>query len=166
MPPTLWPWKARLKRLIGGWLWPQATQRWQQYCTQHPILKGIAARAPNLLVKIYRPYFIQQLSCQQRVDALINHYEMNRELKLDDLLRAALNQSISIAQLVTKSGYSLEIVLKQWGHNGFREGEYGLALLWQGWEVFVMDCIFAGDLDKPYFVCSRFQACETGSSGV
>jgi uncharacterized protein VirK/YbjX len=96
--------KDTLKLLLGAIVYPVQTRRWRDYIKRKPVLGQLARRYPKILHKIYRPYLDTRLSCTDRVDVLIAHYDRMFEIGLADFVDRAAVSPIPVAEFSGKTG--------------------------------------------------------------
>ena len=130
--------KDLIKIQVGQWLYPQATARWLQFIGANPFLSAGVLRQPRLITKILRPYLHEGLSCGQRVDALIAHYNLVKQLGLTALTTQGLMGRVTLYQGQAKSGEPFGIDLSA-GWQGQREGEYCLSLMYKNETLFELN---------------------------
>ncbi len=130
--------KDLIKIQVGQWIYPQATARWLNYIGAHPFMTAGTLRQPKLITKILRPYLHEGLSCGQRVDVLIAHYDLVKQLGLTELTAQCLIGKVTLYQGPTKSGEQFGIELSA-GWQGQREGEYCLNLMYKNETLFELN---------------------------
>ncbi|MGV1044437.1 VirK/YbjX family protein [Limnohabitans sp.] len=130
--------KDLIKIQVGRWVYPQASARWLNYIGEHPFLTTGLMRQPKLITKILRPYLHEGLSCGQRVNALIAHYNQVKALGLTGLTNQGLLDKVTLYQGPTKSGEQFGIDLSA-GWQGQREGEYCLNLMYKNETLFELN---------------------------
>lgn len=113
-------------------------------------------RQPKLFTKILRPYLHEGLSCGQRVDALIAHYEWVKALGLTQIATEGLKAPICIYQGQSKSGEVFAINLSTtW--QGQREGEFCLSLIYKEESLFEINLTLQTQKGQPVLVVGRLQ---------
>ncbi|PUE26475.1 DUF535 family protein [Limnohabitans sp. Jir72] len=148
--------KDLLKIRVGRWVYPQATARWLNYIADHPFLTAGLMRQPKLFTKILRPYLCDGLSCGQRVDTLIAHYNLVKELGLTTLTSQGLLDKFTLYRGPTKSGEEFRIDLSA-GWQGQREGEYCLNLIYKNETLFELNFTLQKHQDRLVMVIGRLQ---------
>ena len=148
--------KDLIKIQLGRWVYPQATSRWLNYIGEHPFLTAGLMRQPKLFTKILRPYLVDTLSCGQRVDALIEHYEQVQALGLTQLVAQGMADKVSIYEGPTKSGERFGIDLSAtW--QGQREGEFCLSLMYKQETLFEINMTLQTHQGQRVLVIGRLQ---------
>lgn len=155
--------KDRMKRAVGALLHPSATRRWMDFVHATPLLAEAALSCPHVLSKIYRPYLSSRLTCRQRVDALVTHYRWVQRLGLDAQVSAALQQNQLLYQGMGRSNTTFEIELSAM-HEGHREGELCLRLVYAGECLFVLNFIFIEQAGLLCMQIGRLQG-QAGEQG-
>lgn len=148
--------KDRAKILIGSLLHPKQTQRWTQFISENEILHDKLGQFPFAHSKIYRPYLSTRLSCAKRVDVLIDHYRFLSEFGLADWVRQASQEPVLLAQLECKSGAPMLLELSAI-HEGHREGELCLRLVYKGEYIFAASLVFFRQDGEPCLMLGRLQ---------
>lgn len=117
-------------------MYPVQTRRWKQYIDRHAVLRDLARQYPRVIHKIYRPYLNTRLSCADRVNVLIGHYDRIFEAGLAGLVDRAATFPVAVAEFAGKNGalFQLELSAINTGH---REGELALKLLHDGTCVYM-----------------------------
>ncbi|HEU4375503.1 MAG TPA: DUF535 family protein [Telluria sp.] len=128
--------KDRLKLLLGALVYPVQTRRWKRYIGRHAVLRDLARQYPRMVHKIYRPYLHTRLSCADRVNLLIGHYDRIFEAGLANLVDRAASCPVTVARFAGKGGSLFELELSAI-NNGHREGELALKLLQDGTCVYM-----------------------------
>lgn len=123
--------KDNLKLLLGAIVYPAQTRRWRDYIKGKPVLGHLARQYPKILHKIYRPYLDTRLSCADRVDVLIAHYDRMFQTGLADLVHRAATSAVPVAEFFGKTGAPFQLHLSAIS-DGHREGELTLKLLHEG----------------------------------
>ncbi len=95
--------KDRLKIILGALLHPGQTRRWMNFVAAHPVLMGAAREHPQLLSKIYRPYFSRRLCCSRRVTLLMEHYDFLFGRGMAAVLARAVQENLLLCELSGKS---------------------------------------------------------------
>jgi uncharacterized protein VirK/YbjX len=148
--------KDLIKIQLGRWVYPQASARWLNYIGEHPFLTTGLMRQPKLFTKILRPYLADALSCGQRVDALIEHYELVQTLGLTQLVAQGMAGKVSIYEGPTKSGERFGIDLSAtW--QGHREGELCLSLMYKQEALFEINMTLQKHQGQLVMVIGRLQ---------
>lgn len=148
--------KDLLKIRVGRWVYPQATARWLHYMGDNPFLTAGLMRQPKLFTKILRPYLYEGLSCGQRVDALIAHYEWVKALGLTRITAQGMDGKVKLYQGPTKSGEVFGIELSAtW--QGQREGEFCLSLMYKQETLFEINLTLQTHQGQPVLVVGRLQ---------
>ena len=148
--------KDLLKIKVGRWLHPQASARWLSYIGVHPFLTAGLMRQPKLFTKILRPYLADSLSCAQRVDALIEHYDLIQTLGLTQLTSRGMAEQFTIYEGTTKSGEVFGIDLSAtW--QGHREGEFCLSLMYKRESLFEINLSLQIHQGQRILVVGRLQ---------
>lgn len=148
--------KDLIKIQLGRWVYPQASARWLNYISQHPFLTTGLMRQPKLFTKILRPYLADKLSCGQRVDALIEHYDWVQALGLTQLVAQGMANKVSIYEGPTKSGELFGIDLSAtW--QGQREGAFCLSLMYKQETLFEINMTLQKHQNRLVMVIGRLQ---------
>lgn len=114
-----------LRFLLRSLLWPRLTYRWCRFISGIDLGPVDWTVTAGLLEKPHRPYINIRWNRQQRLAALMTHYETIRQLPQHELLRRAHGETHVLAVLqLAQDDYQL--VLRGGGHS--REGELELAL--------------------------------------
>jgi uncharacterized protein VirK/YbjX len=128
--------------LLGAIVYPVQTRRWKRYIDRHAVLRDLARQYPRVVHKIYRPYLNTRLSCADRVNVLIGHYDRIFEAGMADLVDRAASLPVSVAGFAGKSGALFELELSAI-NTGHREGELALKLLHGGTCVYMSSFVLA-----------------------
>ncbi|MDT9002401.1 DUF535 family protein [Paucibacter sp. APW11] len=155
--------KDRTKLVLGALLHPRQTQRWLVYLQTLPPLAETARLRPVLLTKIYRPYMASSLSCRQRVDALINNYQLIERLGLTPLICAAAREPQLLHEGLSKAEEPFQIDLTA-VHDGHREGEQCLRVLLKGELLFNLTFVLQGEPGRMRLVIGRLQGVADGQA--
>lgn len=148
--------KDLIKVQLGRWVYPQTSARWLDYVEKHPFLSAGLMRHPKLFTKILRPYLVDSLSCGQRVEALITHYELVKTLRLTQLVSQGITSKVAIYQGGTKSGAVFGIDLSAtW--QGHREGEFCLSLMYKQEALFEINLTLQKHHGQLALVVGRLQ---------
>jgi uncharacterized protein len=133
--------KIKARFLLGSLLAPKQTRRWLGFIQANPVMQSLATSHPHLIDKIYRPYLYTRLSCAERVDALIGHYEFIFKTGLEKLVKNAAGSPVNMGKFSGKSGalYQLELSAINISH---REGELCLRLASNGVNLYTITFIF------------------------
>ena len=120
--------KDHAKLWLGAIVYPLQTRRWRCYVKGNPVLSHLARQHPKILHKIYRPYLDARLSCANRVDMLIAHYDWMFQAGLAEWVAQAATTPVPVAEFAGKNGacFTLHLTAISDGH---REGELMLKLL-------------------------------------
>lgn len=148
--------KHRLKLAVGALLHPGQTRRWMSFVAAHPVLIGAARLHPQLLSKIYRPYFSRRLCCSRRVTLLMEHYDFLLGRGMAPLLAQAMRENLLLCELSGKSGGCFRIELSA-VHEGHREGDLCLRLMLDGELVFSTSFLFMRRQGRPCLAIGRLQ---------
>jgi uncharacterized protein len=116
---------AKLKvRALLHW---RQTRRWLRYLNANPLFTELVASCPQLIQKIYRPYLSNTMSCEQRLELLMTHYDFILSRGLGDLVAQAARAPVALASFRGKSDSAYQIHLHAMGRLE-REGELVLQL--------------------------------------
>lgn len=122
-------------------LWhPRPTEQWLRFLNSDPIFKELTRKAPQMLYKIYRPYFSTTQCCAQRVALLIDHYTYIRNAGLAPLVLGATQKAKCITSFAGKTGTQYGIAIRS-TEIMYREGELVLQLT-RGTEL-LYSCAFS-----------------------
>ena len=146
--------REHLKLWVGQLFCPQATARWLAFVEGHALLLPYVARFPRLVTRIYRPYGFRPLSCGQRVDLMIAHYQWLERLGIKALLSQSVETGRQLAEVETKSGEKTTLHLHAI-HDGHREGEMSLQLHWGEHFLFTLNFVLVDHADG----CARACCC-------
>ncbi len=149
--------RERVKLVLGSVFHPRATREWLRYVRNDEWLWREAARFPQLVTRIYRPYALRQLSCRDRVAHMIGHHELLQRHGLRAVLQHSLEQPMTLLTLPTKSGDDLAQVQLLSVHGGHREGEKHLQFLWNGAGLYTLSFLLRQREDRPQLVVTRLQ---------
>ncbi len=159
--------KFKARFLLGALLAPRQTRRWHEFLEARPLMRDMAQAHPHLTDKIYRPYLSHRLSCAERVDALIGHYEFMYELGFENLAQHAAANRLTVAEISGKSGSTYQIELSATNHS-HREGELCLRLASQGIYLYTITFIFLNK-DGAYCVkigCLQGMLADHGANSI
>jgi uncharacterized protein VirK/YbjX len=156
--------KDTLKLLLGAIVYPLQTRRWRDYIKSRPVLGKLARRYPKILHKIYRPYLDTRLSCRDRVDVLVAHYDRLFEFGLADFLDRAAISPISVAEFAGKTGSLFQVQLSAI-RNGHREGELTLKLLHNGTCVYSASFLLGTSHGTPSIAIGALQGLRSLDGG-
>jgi uncharacterized protein VirK/YbjX len=106
--PTL---QEKIAFLFNSLLHPSQTYRWMQFLKNYHLLEELPVTAIRLISKIHQPYFSANLTCAQRVDALIEHYEVASRMRVNSLIKKGAAKGITICEFDGKSGTSYRLEL-------------------------------------------------------
>lgn len=148
--------KDRLKMAIGALIWPGATQTWLDYVDTTPLLREAVDHVPKLITKIYRPFLCRSYGCAERVSVLKTHYLRLQDLGLTTLTQRALIAPQTLYQGQTKSESAFELRLSA-THQGHREGEFCLSLIYQDHSLFELNCTLGLQDGKTCLLVGRLQ---------
>ena len=137
-----------LKLQLRARLQQRQTRTWLQLLNSHPIFAELLQAYPRLMHKVYRHYLSKNLSCQQRVALLVEHYHFILQQGWGKLMAQAARAPVRLGTVPGKSGapYHLQLCSLQ---PMDREGEMVLQLA-------------HGD-DVIYSVAFTFFGCRTRS---
>jgi uncharacterized protein VirK/YbjX len=103
--------RERSKLTLRAALNRQATAAWLGLLNSHPLFLDLVKVKPSLVLKIYRPYLTNVLSCSQRLALLTAHYRFVFGLGLGQLVLRAAQLPVLLGQVAGKSGepYGIEL---------------------------------------------------------
>ncbi|MBV7535813.1 VirK/YbjX family protein [Duganella sp. sic0402] len=106
----------------------QATRDWLRQLETQPLMAALLRSSPQLMKKIYRPYFSASLSPTQRGGLLHMHYQHTARYGLGSLVQRAARGPVQLASVEVRSGqrYALQLSAVSVME---REGELVLQLL-------------------------------------
>lgn len=128
--------------LLGYALHPLQTHRWLQFLKQEPALDELAKVTPHLLSRIHRPYVSPNLTCEQRVDLLIDHYRTIVRARFADFACKAAKRPVTIADFNGKSGALYQLTLSAVDPSR-HDGEFALRLMSKGICIYTASFFFA-----------------------
>lgn len=149
--------RERVKMVIGHLLYPASTRQWISFVRSHAVLWSQLPDFPKLLTRIYRPYGFRTLSCQQRVEMMIRHYEVLHQHGLLTLLKRSAVQPLLIGQVQTKSKDTAQLYLQSL-RDGHREGEMSLQLFLGDHFLYSLTFSLIGEPSAPDMVVTRLQS--------
>lgn len=155
--------RERVKLLLGGLFFPHSTRRWLAYLHERPALWRQVARFPKLVTRIYRPYALRGLGCTHRVQHMMGHYDSLRQMGLCKLVAQSVDQPLDILHLPTKCGTDALLRLVS-VHDGHREGEMHLQLLWAGHWLYSLSFLLRPRGQQVDLVITRLQGSRTGDA--
>ena len=149
MPPGFSRVRELLKLQLRARLHQRQTRIWLQLLNSHPVFADLLQAYPRLMHKIYRHYLSKNLSCQQRVTLLVEHYYFILQQGWGKLMAQAAHAPVRLGTVAGKSGapYHLQLCSLQ---PMDREGEMVLQL--------------AHGSDVIYSVAFTFFGCRTRAS--
>lgn len=106
----------------------RVTRDWLRQLTAQPLMASLLRTSPQLMKKIYRPYFSASLSHAQRVDLLRMHYRHVAMHGLSSLVKRAARGPVPLGSVRGRSGLEYALQLSAIGVME-REGELVLQLL-------------------------------------
>lgn len=133
--------KEHCKLLIGALLFPVQTRRWRTFVMRQPALTRLARSYPRVLHKIYRPYLSRHLSCSERVDAMITHFEYISQFGLTTLMMQASKRPMRFFDFRAKEEERFEVFLAT-TTIAHREGKWTLQLFHDGLFLFSISFSF------------------------
>jgi uncharacterized protein len=159
--------KFKARFLLGSLLAPTQTKRWHTFLGAHPVMREMAQAHPHFTDKIYRPYLSHRLTCAERVEALIGHYEFMHENGLENLVKHAAAAPLTMAEFNGKSGtsYQIELTASNISH---REGELCLRLVSKGADLYTITFIFLNK-DGAYCLkigCLQGMLADNGATSI
>ena len=123
--------RERLKLLLGWIFHRRSTAAWLAYLRVRPVLWRQVAVFPKLVTRIYRPYGLRGLRCEQRVQLMTGHYDSLERLGYWQLVEVSADRPCEVLTLPTKCGTHALLQLVS-VHDGHREGEMHLQMFWDG----------------------------------
>jgi uncharacterized protein VirK/YbjX len=148
--------RERVKLLLGKVFYPKASRQWLGFVRAHPVLWQQLENFPKLLTRIYRPYGFRPLSCAQRVDLIVGHYQLMAQLGLDALLEQSAHGALQVAEVETKTGEKATLRL-QAIRDGHREGEMSLQLYWGERFLYSVTFLLVANADRCDMLVTRLQ---------
>lgn len=103
------------------------TRNWLAQMNAQPLMADLLKSCPRLMYKIYRPYFSNTMSHDQRVQLLSSHYRFVASKGLGNIVRQAAHAPVELGSVSGKSGALYTIQLCTIGVME-REGELVLQL--------------------------------------
>ena len=155
---ALWPShpRERLKLALGRLLFPRQTQAWLSFLQSDALLWRQVPVFPKLVTRIYRPYALRTLSSRQRVEHMIGHYRALHDLGLRGLLERSVEQPLKLLDLSTKNKAAALLQLVS-VHDGHREGEAHLQLIWNGHRLYALSFLLRAHGDGCELLVTRLQ---------
>lgn len=148
--------RERVKLVLGGLFFPNATRQWLSYLHERPALWRQVGHFPKLVTRIYRPYGLRGLDCSQRVQHMMGHYDCLRRMGLCRLVAQSVDQPLDVLQLPTKCGTSASLRLISL-YDGHREGEMHLQLHWAGQWLYSLSFLLRPRDHQVEMVITRLQ---------
>lgn len=148
--------RERVKLVLGGLFFPNATRQWLSYLHERPVLWRQVGHFPKLVTRIYRPYGLRGLDCSQRVQHMMGHYDCLRRMGLCRLVAQSVDQPLDVLQLPTKCATSASLRLVSL-YDGHREGEMHLQLHWAGQWLYSLSFLLRARDHQVEMVITRLQ---------
>ncbi|PUE06671.1 hypothetical protein B9Z51_12000 [Limnohabitans sp. T6-5] len=152
--------RERAKLLLGRVFYATSTRRWLDFVRGHEVLWSQVPDFPKLLTRIYRPYGLRTLSCSQRVQMMVRHYEVVRQQGLESLLVRSAAQALLLCEVPTKSEDKARLFLQSL-RDGHREGEMSLQLYLGDRFLYSLTFALAGEPLQPDMLITRLQSNNT-----
>lgn len=148
--PDLWPhFMHRTRALIRSIRYPAQTRRWLKFLGSDSALKDLSMAAPDLVDRIYHPYLASGLTCSERVDLLIWHYEFLLQAGLAGILKRAAIHPLVLCEFSGKSGAHYQLSLSS--TDGKRhDGEWILRLISKGICIYTVAFVFIFSQGERY----------------
>lgn len=157
--------KDKFKLCLGALVFPAQTRRWLRFLNAHPGLAGLAQTNPRLIHKIYRPYLSHHLSCSDRVDILIGHYQLLLKAGAGQVLESAARGPLVVSTFSGKSDefYQLQLSAINDGH---REGELSLRLVYNDVPLYSVTFVLLTLQGKSYIKIGSLQGVRSDSGSL
>jgi len=128
MPPGIARLRELFKLQLRARLQQRQTRIWLKLLNSHPVFGDLLQAYPRLIHKVYRHYLSKNLSCQQRVSMLVDHYHFILQQGWGKLMTQAARAPVRLGTVLGKSGapYHLQLCSLQ---PMDREGEMVLQLI-------------------------------------
>jgi uncharacterized protein len=133
--------KDKSLALLGYALHPLQTRRWLRHIKRTPALQEIALAAPRLRYRPHRPYLTPRLTCANRVDLLMDHYDILLRSPLADWAKKAVQQPLALGEFIGRSGAVYQLTLAA-GDATRCDGELVLRMMSRGICIYTAAFVF------------------------
>lgn len=114
--------------LARTWLWREETEAWLSFLRRGEYLPSLVPQRARLIEKLHRPYMRRDLGVRERLQWLVEHYDLvQRVFGLSDLRRLHCAGGHCLAACADRAGVRHELRLSA-THRNEKEGE--LSLCW------------------------------------
>ena len=104
--------REAIKLTLRSWLHRGSTRNWLRHLNSHPAFGELVAACPRLILKIYRPYLSNTMTCKQRLGLLMAHYRFVFNNGLGPIVTQAARGAVVLARFSGKSGTEYQIQLR------------------------------------------------------
>lgn len=155
---NLWPSQSRerIKLTLGRLIYPGPTRAWLSYLHADELLWRQVHQFPKFVTRIYRPYALRTLTAHQRVQHMIEHYDILKQQGLRAVLEQSVDSPLVLAVLPTKSKLPAHLQLVSI-HDGHREGEAHLQMVWNGQRLYSLSFLLRRKGDTRTLLVTRLQ---------
>jgi uncharacterized protein VirK/YbjX len=136
------------KIALGCVSYPIQTYKWLHFLRTDTVLANLDISYPQWLARIHRPYVSNRLTCADRVDLLIGHYQFVFGAGLAGLVKKAAVQPVMVCEFTGRSGSSYLVSLTAIDANR-ADGEMSLRLISQDVCIYTVTFICLTADGKP-----------------
>ena len=104
--------REAIKLTLRSWLHRSSTRNWLRHLNSNPAFGELVASCPRLILKIYRPYLSNTMTCKQRLGLLMAHYHFVFMNGLGPIVTQAARGAVVLARFSGKSGAEYQIQLR------------------------------------------------------
>ena len=104
--------REAIKLTLRAWLHRSSTRHWLRHLNSTPEFGALVAACPRLILKIYRPYLSNTMTCKQRLGLLMAHYRFVFTNGLGPIVTQAARGPVELASWTGKSGATYQIHLR------------------------------------------------------
>ncbi len=104
--------REAIKLTLRAWLHWRQTRNWLRHLNANPLFGDLVKSCPRLILKIYRPYLSNTMTCQQRLRLLMAHYRFVFTQGMGPIVTQAARGHVVLATCSGKSGASYQIELR------------------------------------------------------